>query len=147
MSEAKKGGGGAPKGNRNAARLGQDLKFEMFLSKTRRNMLEEYCLFKFRHLPPEEELRAIAREIAYAAIDQECIRTLTRPDRELMVELRLSETTTTLFTEYYRLKFGREPTTQELQARAQELFDTTLRQEMVREFEQHQPRGGYAEVF
>lgn len=125
--------------NFNASKPGEDLRIEMFLSKPRRALFEEFCLLKFHLAPNEDELRARAREIAYAAIDRECLRALTRPGKELLVELHLPETTTTLFTEYFRLKFGHEPTQEELQATAQRLFQEALKQEMITEIELHQP--------
>lgn len=60
---------GAPKGNRNAAKIGDDLRFEMYLPKFKRTFLEEYFRLKYGRRPTEDELRAVARQIAYAAID------------------------------------------------------------------------------
>jgi hypothetical protein len=37
---------GAQKGNRNAAKLGEDLRLELFLSKWRRGFLEEWFVLK-----------------------------------------------------------------------------------------------------
>ena len=49
---------GAQKGNRNAAKLGDELRFEMFLSKPRRMFFEEWFLLKFGRLSlGEDELR------------------------------------------------------------------------------------------
>jgi ribosomal protein L29 len=62
---------GAPKGNRNAAKLGEDLRFEMYLSKIRRNLFEEWFQLKFGSMPNEDDLREAARAIANAALDHE----------------------------------------------------------------------------
>jgi hypothetical protein len=78
MAEAKKSRGkddlkrerGAQKGNRNAAKPGEELRFEMFLSKPRRMFFEEWFLLKFGRLPlGDDELREAARQLANAAID------------------------------------------------------------------------------
>jgi hypothetical protein len=62
---------GGQKGNRNAAKLGQELRFEMFLSKPRRLFFEEWFTLKFGRLPlGEDELREAARQVANAAIDR-----------------------------------------------------------------------------
>ncbi len=61
---------GAPKGNRNAAKVGEDLRFEMYLSKTRRGFLEEWYLLKFGRAASEDELREVARGLANSAIDR-----------------------------------------------------------------------------
>jgi hypothetical protein len=63
--------GGAPKGNRNAAKLGEDLRLELYLSKTRRGFLQEFFELRFgRPARDEEELREIVRQIAYSALDR-----------------------------------------------------------------------------
>ena len=62
---------GGQKGNRNAAKLGQELRFEMFLSKPRRMFFEEWFTLKYGRLPlGEDELREAARKLANAAIDR-----------------------------------------------------------------------------
>jgi hypothetical protein len=62
---------GAPKGNRNAAKIGEDLRFEMYLSKVRRTFFEEWFVLKFGRPPTgEEELREAARQLASTAIDR-----------------------------------------------------------------------------
>lgn len=60
---------GAPQGNRNAAKIGTDLRWEMYLPKFKRTFLEEYFRLTYGRHPTEDELRAVARQIAYAAID------------------------------------------------------------------------------
>ena len=68
------GGGGAPKGNRNAAKIGADLRFEMFLSKPRRMFFEEWFNLRFGRPPlNENELREVARQLANTAIDRAII--------------------------------------------------------------------------
>lgn len=70
---------GAQKGNRNAAKLGEDLRFEMYLSKIRRGFLEEWFTMKFGRLPlAEDELREAARQLANAAIDRAIIEEFER---------------------------------------------------------------------
>jgi len=62
---------GAQKGNRNAAKVGEDLRLELFLSKWRRSFLEEWFLLKFgRPAAGEDELREVVRQIANAALDR-----------------------------------------------------------------------------
>jgi hypothetical protein len=62
---------GAQKGNRNAAKAGEDLRWEMFLSKARRGFFEEWFLLRFGRLPySDDELREAARQIANVAIDR-----------------------------------------------------------------------------
>lgn len=61
---------GAPKGSRNAAKSGQDLKYQMYMSKVRRGFFEEYFELKFgRPASDEDELRDLARQIAEEAIN------------------------------------------------------------------------------
>jgi hypothetical protein len=62
--------GGAPKGNRNAAKLGEDLKLELYLSKMRRGLFEEWFELRFGKVASEDELREAARTIANNAINQ-----------------------------------------------------------------------------
>lgn len=72
-------GPGAQKGNRNAAKLGEDLRFEMFLSKPRRMFFEEWFLLKFGRLAlNEDELREAARQIANSAIDRAIVEEFER---------------------------------------------------------------------
>jgi hypothetical protein len=61
---------GAPKGNRNAAKVGEDLRFEMYLSKVRRRFLVEWFELKFGYVPTDQELREAARNLANVAIDR-----------------------------------------------------------------------------
>ena len=61
--------GGQP-GNGNAIRPGNDLRFEMFLSKTRRGFFEEYFELQYgRPARSEDELRQVVRRLANNAID------------------------------------------------------------------------------
>jgi hypothetical protein len=71
--------GGAPKGNRNAAKIGEDLRFEMFLSKPRRMFFEEWFNLRFGrpHLN-ENELRDAARQLANNAIDRAIVEEFER---------------------------------------------------------------------
>ncbi len=62
---------GAPRGNTNAAKIGDDLRLELFLSKPRRMFFEEWFTLKFgRAALNEDELREAARQLANTAIDQ-----------------------------------------------------------------------------
>jgi hypothetical protein len=62
---------GAPRGNRNAAKVGEELRLELFLSKPRRKFFEEWFSLKYgRAALNEDELREMARQLANAAIDQ-----------------------------------------------------------------------------
>jgi hypothetical protein len=61
---------GAPKGSRNAAKPGEDLRLELFFSKSRRYFLEEWYESQFGRKPTEEDLREAARTLALRAIDQ-----------------------------------------------------------------------------
>src|SRR3954462_5051096 len=75
---------GGQKGNRNAAKPGEELRFEMFLSKPRRMFFEEWFLLKFGRLAlGEDELREAARQLANTAIDQAIVEEfkLRYPDR------------------------------------------------------------------
>lgn len=70
---------GGQKGNRNAAKLGQELKFEMFLSKPRRMFFEEWFILKYGRLPlGQDELREAARQLANAAIDRAIVEEFER---------------------------------------------------------------------
>ncbi len=70
IDDLKRGRGGQ-KGNRNAAKPGGELRFEMFLSKPRRMFFEEWFLLKFGRLSlGDDELREAARQLANAAIDR-----------------------------------------------------------------------------
>lgn len=60
---------GAPKGNHNAAKFGEDLRLELYISKIRRNFLEEWFRLKFGRVPSEDELREAVRTIANNAIN------------------------------------------------------------------------------
>lgn len=65
---------GAPRGNRNAAKMGEELRLELFLSKPRRKFFEEWFSLKFgRAALNEDELREMARQLANNAIDQAII--------------------------------------------------------------------------
>jgi hypothetical protein len=61
---------GAPKGNRNAAKRGEALRIEWFLSKVKRGFLAEWYELNFGVKPSEEQLREAARSIANLALDQ-----------------------------------------------------------------------------
>lgn len=66
-----KGPGGAPLGNRNAAKVGRELRLELYLSKFRRKHFEKYFYLKNgRTHFDDEELRETFRRLAYAALDQ-----------------------------------------------------------------------------
>ena len=70
---------GAPKGNRNAAKVGEDLRFEMYLSKLRRGFFEEWFALKFGRPPlGEDELREAARQLASTAIDRAMVEEFER---------------------------------------------------------------------
>lgn len=72
---------GAQKGNRNAAKIGEDLRFEMYLSKLRRSFFEEWFQLKFgRPAINEDELREVARQVANAAIDRTMVEDFERLD-------------------------------------------------------------------
>ena len=76
--------------------------------------------------------------------------TRSRVGNSLSLNFELAETTTTLFTQYFRLKYGYEPTLSQLESCARQIFERALEGEMVREFEKHQPGtifGGGGEVF
>ena len=66
----KKGKAGAPRGNRNAAKLGEDLRLELYLSKIRRGFLEEWYELRNGSKPTEDQLRESVRQLANRAIDQ-----------------------------------------------------------------------------
>ena len=61
--------GGAPKHNTNAAKPGDDIRFEIFLSKYRTKFLQEYFELKFGTTPTLDELKDSARQLCYSAID------------------------------------------------------------------------------
>jgi hypothetical protein len=70
---------GAQKGNRNAAKIGEDLRFEMYFSKLRRAFFEEWFQLKFgRPAINEDELREVARHVANAAIDRAMVEDFER---------------------------------------------------------------------
>lgn len=62
---------GGQKGNRNAAKVGEDLRVELYLSKIKRGFFEEWFEMTNGRKPySEDELREAARKIATAAIDR-----------------------------------------------------------------------------
>ena len=61
---------GAPKGNSNAAKIGKDLKVELYLSKMRQGLFEEWFELHFGKEPSEDELREAARSITNDAINK-----------------------------------------------------------------------------
>lgn len=61
---------GAPKGSRNAAKPGEDLRLELFFSKSRRFFLKDWYENQFGRTPTEEQLREAARSLAQNAINQ-----------------------------------------------------------------------------
>ncbi len=61
---------GAPRGSRNAAKPGEDLRLELFFSKSRRFFLEEWYENQFGCKPTEAQLRETARNLALNAIDR-----------------------------------------------------------------------------
>ena len=61
---------GAPKGSRNAAKPGEDLRLELFFSKSRRFFLKDWYENQFGRTPTEEQLREAARNLAQNAINQ-----------------------------------------------------------------------------
>ena len=64
---------GAPKGNRYAAKVGEDLRMELYLSKTRRAFMEKWYELRYGKQPGEVELREAVRRLANAAIDEAMI--------------------------------------------------------------------------
>ena len=73
--------GGAPKGNRNAAKLGEDLKYQMYMSKVRRGFFAEWFELKFgRAAISDKELVEAARQIADQAINREMVELFERHD-------------------------------------------------------------------
>lgn len=66
----KKNVGGAPKGNRNAAKSGEDLRIEFYLSKVRRQLLMEWFELCFGFSPNEEQLREALRQLLNMALDR-----------------------------------------------------------------------------
>ena len=77
--KSSKGRAGAPKGNRNAAKLGEDLRIELFLSKPRRLFLEEWFTLKFgRPAFSEDELREAIRTLVNNAINRAIVEELER---------------------------------------------------------------------
>ena len=69
---------GGQKGNRNAAKVGEFIRFELFLSKTRSVYLAEWFEMKFGFTPNEEQLKEAARQLAYNAIDSAIIQEFER---------------------------------------------------------------------
>lgn len=69
---------GAPRGNRNAAKLGQDLSFQIYISKLRRSFLEEWFELKFGKRATEFELREAVRQLANNAIDHAMVEEFER---------------------------------------------------------------------
>lgn len=61
---------GAPKGSRNAAKPGEDMRLELFFSKSRRFFLKDWYENQFGRTPTEEQLREAARNLAQNAINQ-----------------------------------------------------------------------------
>ena len=141
MEEAKGVKKGRPSGTGKPIKAGEDLRVDIFLSKPRRKLLEDYYLLKNHRRADEEELRGVARQVAYGAIETECIQALSksRAGSGLSLTIGLAETTTTLFTQYFRLKYGYEPTQSQLESCARQIFERALESEMVSEFEKHQP--------
>jgi hypothetical protein len=77
--KTKRGTAGAPRGNRNAAKVGDDLRLELFLSKPRRMFLEEWFTLKFgRAAADEDELREAVRKLANNAINQAIVEEFER---------------------------------------------------------------------
>jgi hypothetical protein len=70
VDKEKKGKAGAPRGNRNAAKVGEDLRLELYLSKIRRGFLEEWYELRFGVRPTEDQLRESVRQFANKAIDR-----------------------------------------------------------------------------
>jgi hypothetical protein len=68
-NEQKRKKGGAPKGNRNAAKSGEDLRIEFYLSKVRRQLLSEWFELRFGFSPSEEQLREALRQVLNMALD------------------------------------------------------------------------------
>ena len=64
---------GAPKGNRYAAKVGDDLRLELYLSKTRRTYMERWYELRYQRQPSEDELRDAVRILANSAIHQAMI--------------------------------------------------------------------------
>jgi hypothetical protein len=72
---------GAPRGSRNAAKGGRDLKYQMYMSKTRRGFFEEYFTLRFGRPPSsDDELRELARQIAEQAITHSMVEEFERHD-------------------------------------------------------------------
>lgn len=69
---------GAPRGNRNAAKVGEDLRVEVYLSKVRRGFLEEWYVMKYGKQPNEEDLREAVRLISSNALTQALIEEFER---------------------------------------------------------------------
>ena len=69
-----KGKSGAPKGNRNAAKLGRDLKYQSYMSKLERSFFEEFFQLRFgRAARDDKELTQLARQLATQAIRREMV--------------------------------------------------------------------------
>jgi hypothetical protein len=71
--QKKKKVGGAPKGNRNAAKPGEDLRIEFYLSKVRRQLLIEWFELRFGFSPNEEQLSEALRQILNTALNHEMV--------------------------------------------------------------------------
>ncbi len=70
-SKAPKRPQGAQRHNRNAAKVGEDLRLELYLSKVRRKFFEEWFeMTTGRKVRDEEELREAVRRLANVAIDR-----------------------------------------------------------------------------
>jgi hypothetical protein len=67
--EKSKGKRGAPKGSRNAAKPGEDLRLELHFSKPRRFFLAQWYEQQYGYKPSDDELREVARRLALTAID------------------------------------------------------------------------------
>ena len=72
-SEQKRKKGGAPKGNRNAAKSGEDMRIEFYLSKVRRQLLSEWFELRFGFSPNEDQLREALRQILNTALNHEMV--------------------------------------------------------------------------
>lgn len=69
---------GAPKGNRYAAKVGEDLRLELYLSKTKRGFLEKWYELRYGKPPTENELREALRILVNSAIHQSLIEEFER---------------------------------------------------------------------
>jgi len=72
---------GAPKGNRNAAKLGRDLKYQSYMSKLERSFFEEFFELRYgRAARDDKELIGLARQLATQAIRREMVQEFERHD-------------------------------------------------------------------